>query len=84
MLHSLLFYPRQFWFPAPHIVHMYDFVGDTVCKDKNGYYRILGRTSVDIIKSGGYKISALDLESKILLHDDIVECAVLGVPSAGL
>ena len=43
-------------------------------------YRILGRTSVDIIKSGGYKISALDVERHLLAHDKILECAVVGVP----
>ena len=43
-------------------------------------YRILGRTSVDIIKSGGYKISALDIERHLLEHPDIAECAVVGLP----
>lgn len=54
-----------------------------MCRDSDGYYKVLGRTSVDIIKSGGYKISALDIESKLLLHDSIAECAVLGVPHSG-
>ena len=53
-------------------------VGDTAVYD-NGTYRILGRTSVDIIKSGGYKISALDIERHLLAHDDIAEVAVVGV-----
>ncbi|CAE7713240.1 ACSF3 [Symbiodinium sp. CCMP2592] len=43
-------------------------------------YRILGRTSVDIIKSGGYKISGLEIESVLLQHDKIRECAVVGKP----
>lgn len=42
-------------------------------------FKILGRKSVDIIKSGGYKLSALEIETKLLLHPDIKECAVLGV-----
>ncbi|KAJ8940173.1 hypothetical protein NQ318_019382 [Aromia moschata] len=42
-------------------------------------FRMLGRTSVDIIKSGGYKISALQVETKLLAHPDIKECAVVGV-----
>lgn len=42
-------------------------------------FRILGRSSVDIIKSGGYKISALQIETVLLAHPDIKECAVLGV-----
>lgn len=57
--------------------------GDTACIDSDGYYKILGRTSVDIIKSGGYKISALDVEGKLLLHPDVSECAVLGAPDTG-
>lgn len=44
-----------------------------------GYYRILGRSSVDIIKSGGYKLSALEIEDTLLGHPDIAECAVVGV-----
>mmetsp|Transcript_58779 Transcript_58779/g.182592 ORF Transcript_58779/g.182592 Transcript_58779/m.182592 type:complete len:703 (-) Transcript_58779:280-2388(-) len=43
-------------------------------------YRIMGRTSVDIIKSGGYKISALEIESVLLQHEKIKEVAVLGKP----
>jgi malonyl-CoA/methylmalonyl-CoA synthetase len=39
----------------------------------------LGRSSVDIIKSGGYKISALDIESALLHHPSVAEAAVLGV-----
>lgn len=39
--------------------------GDTVAL-ADGYYKILGRTSVDIIKCGGYKLSALEIESKLL------------------
>lgn len=46
---------------------------------ENGYYRILGRQSVDIIKSGGYKLSALEIESVLLEHPAIRECAVVGL-----
>ncbi|MFT5998084.1 MAG: malonyl-CoA/methylmalonyl-CoA synthetase [Neolewinella sp.] len=46
----------------------------------DGLYRILGRDSVDIIKSGGYKISALEIEAVLLRHDDVAECAVVGIP----
>ena len=48
-----------------------------VCED--GYYRIMGRRSVDIIKSGGYKLSALEIEAALLEHPAIRECAVVGV-----
>jgi malonyl-CoA/methylmalonyl-CoA synthetase len=47
-----------------------------------GYYRIMGRLSVDIIKSGGYKLSALEIESTLLEHPDIRECAVVGLADA--
>lgn len=46
---------------------------------ENGYYRILGRSSIDIIKTGGEKVSALEIESTLLEHPDIAECAVLGL-----
>lgn len=42
-------------------------------------YRILGRISVDIIKTGGYKVSALEIEEVLRTHPDIQECAVVGV-----
>jgi len=47
---------------------------------EDGYYRIMGRLSVDIIKSGGYKLSALEIEATLLTHPAIRECAVVGVP----
>jgi malonyl-CoA/methylmalonyl-CoA synthetase len=45
-----------------------------------GYYRIMGRLSVDIIKSGGYKLSALEIEAALLEHPFIAECAVVAMP----
>ena len=47
---------------------------------ENGYYRIMGRKSVDIIKSGGYKISALEIEEVLRTHEEISDCAVVGLP----
>jgi malonyl-CoA/methylmalonyl-CoA synthetase len=47
---------------------------------EDGYYRIMGRTSVDIIKSGGYKISALEIEEVLREHPFIEDCAVVGLP----
>ncbi len=46
----------------------------------NGLYKILGRDSVDIIKSGGYKISALEIEDVLRKHDLVDDCAVVGLP----
>lgn len=53
--------------------------GDIAVFEK-GRYRILGRNSVDIIKSGGYKISALEIEEVLRRHPDIKECGVVGIP----
>jgi malonyl-CoA/methylmalonyl-CoA synthetase len=48
---------------------------------EQGYYRILGRDSVDIIKSGGYKISALEIEEVLRTHPQVRDCAVVGLPN---
>ncbi len=53
--------------------------GDTAVVEK-GVYRILGRTSIDILKSGGHKLSALEIEEALLGHPAIGECAVVGIP----
>lgn len=53
--------------------------GDTVIREE-GSWRIMGRTSVDILKCGGYKLSALEIEGHLLEHDGVGECAVVGVP----
>jgi malonyl-CoA/methylmalonyl-CoA synthetase len=45
-----------------------------------GYYRILGRSSVDIIKTGGYKVSAIEIEEALRTHPQVLDCAVVGVP----
>ena len=45
----------------------------------DGSYRILGRESIDIIKTGGYKVSALEIEEVLREHPAIAECAVVGV-----
>jgi malonyl-CoA/methylmalonyl-CoA synthetase len=47
---------------------------------EGGTYRILGRQSVDIIKTGGFKVSALEIEDVLLANPDIDECAVIGLP----
>jgi malonyl-CoA/methylmalonyl-CoA synthetase len=53
--------------------------GDTAVVE-DGSYRILGRTSVDIIKTGGFKVSALEIEEELRTHPAVAECAVVGVP----
>ncbi len=47
---------------------------------EEGAYKILGRNSVDIIKSGGYKVSALEIEEVLRSHPQIKDCAVVGIP----
>lgn len=59
--------PSFFFFSNGHVCPL----GDTAAY-KEGVYWILGRSSVDIIKSGGYKISALEVERHLLAHPDIV------------
>ena len=49
---------------------------------ERGYYRIMGRLSVDIIKSGGYKLLRVGDQSALLEHPDIGECIVIGLPDA--
>ncbi|XP_047645676.1 malonate--CoA ligase ACSF3, mitochondrial isoform X5 [Phacochoerus africanus] len=53
--------------------------GDTAVFRDSSYW-IRGRTSVDIIKSGGYKVSALEVERLLLGHPSITDVAVIGVP----
>jgi malonyl-CoA/methylmalonyl-CoA synthetase len=60
------------------------FRGDWFCTGdiavvEDGYYRILGRSSVDIIKTGGYKVSALEIEETLRGHPAVKDCAVVGV-----
>jgi len=55
--------------------------GDVAVRE-DGRYRILGRASVDILKTGGYKVSALEIEHVLLGHPAIDECAVVGIPDA--
>jgi malonyl-CoA/methylmalonyl-CoA synthetase len=55
--------------------------GDVAIRE-DGYYRLLGRASVDIIKTGGYKVSALEIEETLREHPAIAEVAVVGVTDA--
>jgi malonyl-CoA/methylmalonyl-CoA synthetase len=51
-----------------------------MCVVENEYYKIIGRSSVDIIKSGGYKISALEIEEVLRTHESVKDCAVVALP----
>ncbi|KAI4681730.1 uncharacterized protein J4E84_007325 [Alternaria hordeiaustralica] len=80
---------------SPHMFSKYlrDPEGTAKAHDRNGYFRsgdiarregkyyfIIGRASLDIIKSGGYKISALDVERELLSLPYVAEAMVVGVP----
>ncbi len=54
--------------------------GDRAVRDADNGYRILGRESVDIIKTGGEKVSALEIEEVLRRHPRIADCAVVGIP----
>jgi malonyl-CoA/methylmalonyl-CoA synthetase len=53
--------------------------GDTAVIE-NGVYRIFGRTNIDILKTGGHKVSALEIEDALREHPAVADCAVVGVP----
>ncbi len=58
--------------------------GDVAVIDGDGMHRIVGRESVDLIKSGGYRIGAGEIETVLLGHPGVEEAAVVGLPDADL
>ncbi|HEV8162993.1 MAG TPA: acyl-CoA synthetase [Actinomycetota bacterium] len=58
--------------------------GDVAMRAPDGYIRIVGRRSVDLIKSGGYKIGAGEIENALLEHPGVAEAAVTGEPDPDL
>ncbi|TXE13630.1 acyl-CoA synthetase [Algoriphagus aquimarinus] len=57
------------------------FLTGDIAVNTDGYLRILGRDSIDIIKSGGYKISALEIEEVLRTYPGIKDSGVLGIPN---
>ncbi len=57
----------------------YYFTGDMAWRDKDGYYWFEGRAD-DVIKSSGYRIGPFEVESALMKHPAVVECAITGVP----
>ena len=55
--------------------------GDTAYYDEDGYYYYIGRLD-DVIKSSGYRIGPFEVESVLIQHEAVLECAVTGVPDA--
>jgi malonyl-CoA/methylmalonyl-CoA synthetase len=60
------------------------FTGDLACWSADGYLRIVGRKTTDLIKSGGFKIGAGEIEAALLEHPEVREAAVVGVPDEDL
>jgi fatty acid CoA ligase FadD36 len=58
--------------------------GDVAVIDGGGMHRIVGRESVDLIKSGGYRIGAGEIETSLLGHPGVQEAAVVGLPDEDL
>ncbi|MFD3515503.1 acyl-CoA synthetase [Streptomyces sp. NPDC058657] len=58
--------------------------GDIATLDEDGAVRIVGRRSTDLIKSGGYKIGAGEIENVLLEHPAVADAAVTGAPDADL
>ncbi len=58
--------------------------GDLATRDAEGFHRIVGRESVDLITSGGYRIGAGEIETSLLARPEVLEVAVVGVPDADL
>ncbi len=55
------------------------FTGDVAWRDEDGYFWFVGRTD-DVIKSSGYRIGPFEVESALMTHPAVVECAITGVP----
>jgi fatty acid CoA ligase FadD36 len=58
--------------------------GDVAVVDGEGMHRIVGRESVDLIKSGGYRVGAGEIETSLLGHPGVQEAAVVGLPDEDL
>lgn len=74
---------REYWGRPDATAEAFDngwFKTGDVAVDEPDGYRLLGRSSVDIIKTGGEKVSALEIEETYREHPGIVDCAVVGVP----
>jgi len=74
---------KEYWRNPKATLNAYEdgwFKSGDIAIFNDGMFKILGRDSVDIIKSGGYKISALEIEDVLRRHPKIKECAVIGIP----
>ena len=58
------------------------FTGDRAYRDEDGYFWFVGRDD-DVIKSSGYRIGPFEVESALIEHPAVAECAVVGAPDPG-
>ncbi|XVX19600.1 acyl-CoA synthetase [Actinomycetota bacterium] len=58
--------------------------GDVATISPDGNHRIVGRESIDLIKTGGYRVGAGEVETELLAHPAVRECAVIGLPDDDL
>jgi acetyl-CoA synthetase len=66
---------RQYWSQVPGAY----FTGDSACKDKDGYFWLMGRVD-DVISVSGHRLSTTEVESALAAHDKVAEAAVVGRP----
>ena len=64
-----------------YVENGWNITGDIFKKDENGYYWFVARGD-DMIISSGYNIAAIEVESVLLTHEDILDCAVVGLPDS--
>lgn len=72
------------YYRAPELTHdaWHDgvyYTGDVAWRDEDGYFWFVGRAD-DVIKSSGYRIGPFEVESALMTHPAVVECAITGVP----
>lgn len=72
------------YYRDPELTHQtwhdgYYHTGDVAYRDSDGYYWFVGRTD-DVIKSSGYRIGPFEVESALMSHPAVIECAITGVP----
>jgi fatty acid CoA ligase FadD36 len=70
--------------PSPLTEDGWFATGDSARVDADGQHRIVGRTKDDLIKSGGYRVGAGEIEAALLDHPSVTEAAVIGVPDDDL
>jgi acetyl-CoA synthetase len=66
---------KQYWSEIPGVY----FAGDSARRDEDGYFWIMGRVD-DVIKVAGHRLGTMEVESAVVSHPAVAECAVVGIP----